>query len=474
MTHHVADVAVIGAGTAGLAAERNARRQGVTTRLIDPDFAGTTCATVGCMPSKLLIGAADAAHEAAGAEAFGLRTEVEVRGAEVFERVRRMRDDFAQGVQQSIAELPDGVCLRARARFEAPGELALDSGDTVEARAVVIATGATPALPGPYQAVSDRVLTNQTIFELDELPESLGVIGAGPLGLELAQAMHRLGVRVEVFDAGEQLAGLPAETSRALYEVLSRAFPIHLNRTPEPAPHPDGVALTWQDGSTQVERVLVAAGRPPSLDALELEKAGLDLDDHGTPLFDPATMQCGEAPVFIAGDANHDRPVLHEASHEGTVAGRNAAAWPEVTRTTRKVPLNIAFTRPEAAVIGTIPEADDDTHVTGEADFSDQGRAKVMARAAGMARLHARAGDGGLVGAELCAPGGEHLAHLLAWAVQCGMSASDVLEMPFYHPTLEEGLQSALRQICRQTERSKPWNRDDDPLPGSRSGAPEG
>ena len=97
-----------------------------------------------------------------------------------------------------------------------------------------------------------------------------------------------------------------------------------------------------------------------------------------------------------------------------------------------------------------------------------------MARAAGMARLHARAGDGRLVGAELCAPGGEHLAHLLAWAVQCGMSASDVLEMPFYHPTLEEGLQSALRQICRQTERSKPWNRDDDPLPGSRSGAPEG
>ncbi|MDM8165650.1 dihydrolipoyl dehydrogenase [Roseovarius sp.] len=470
MTRHVADVAVIGAGTAGLAAERHARRQGAETRLIDPDFAGTTCATVGCMPSKLLIAAADAAHGASDADRFGIHARVEVRGADVLGRVRRMRDDFAAGVRRSIADLPDGTCLKARARFEAPGELALDTGDTVEARAVVIATGAAPDLPGPYRAVADRVLTNRTIFELDDLPASMAVIGAGPLGLELAQAMHRLGVQVEVFDAGDSLAGLPPETSAALYAVLSDSFPIHLDCKPEPAAHPDGVDLSWHGNTARFERVLVAAGRPPSLDALELENADLDLDDHGTPIFDPDTLQCGDAPVFIAGDANHDRPLLHEASDEGTIAGCNAATWPKVSASPRKTPLAISFTRPEAATIGTIPGPDEAGHVTGTADYGDQGRAKVMGQAHGLVRLHASATDGRLTGASLCAPGGEHLAHLLAWVIQQGLTASDVLDLPFYHPTLAEGLQTALRDICRQTDRSKPWHRDDDPRPGSHGG----
>lgn len=474
MTRHVADVAVIGAGTAGLAAERHARRRGAETRLIDPGFAGTTCATVGCMPSKLLIAAADAAHGATHADQFGVHTEVQIRGAEVFERVRRMRDDFARGVRDAIAELPEGVRLQARARFAAPGELTLDTGDMVEARAVVIATGASPNIPKPYEAVVDKVLTNETVFELDDLPASLGVIGAGPLGLELAQAMHRLGVRVEVFDTGDRLAGLPAETSRVLYDVLSDAFPIHLGCAPDPSPHPECVALAWQGGSARFERLLLAAGRPPALDALALENAGLDLDDHGTPLFDPCTMQCGDAPVFIVGDANHDRPVLHEASDEGTVAGSNAATWPDISETNRKVPFSIAFTRPETGLIGDIPEAEDAACVTAEADYGDQGRAKVTGRAHGLVRLHARAEDGRLVGASLCAPDGEHLAHLLAWAIQSHMTASDMLEMPFYHPTLEEGLQPALREICRQTGQSKPWNRDDDPRPGADGGRPKG
>ncbi|MZR11990.1 dihydrolipoyl dehydrogenase [Maritimibacter sp. DP07] len=474
MTTHRADVAVIGAGTAGLSAERHARRHGARTLLIDPEFAGTTCAMAGCMPSKLLIAAADAAHGARDAGEFGVRTSVDVDGPAVMHRVRRMRDDFARGVRQSIDDLPDGTCLQAKAAFEAPGVLSLDTGDRVEARAIVIATGATSAIPKPYEAVSDRVLTNATLFDIDDLPGTLAVIGAGPLGLEMAQAMHGLGVRVEVFDAGDRLAALPQETSDALKAALSPHFPIHLGCTPEPSPDTDGVALSWDGGSARFERVLIAAGRPPALEALALENAGLTLDDHGTPVFDPQTMQCGDAPVFIAGDANHDRPLLHEASDEGAVAGRNACDYPNVGATARKVPLRIAFTRPEVAVVGTLPDADDDTHVTGRADYSDQGRAKVMGQAVGMVTIHARTSDGCLTGAAICAPQGEHLAHLLAWAIQSGLTASDVLDLPFYHPTLAEGLQPALREICKQAGLEKPWQRDDDPLPGSHGGKPRG
>lgn len=475
MTRLTADVAVIGAGTAGLAAERHARRQGAKTLLIDPAFDGTTCATVGCMPSKLLIAAADAAEGVARAGAFGIEVEGRrVDGAAVMARVRRMRDGFARGVRASIAELPDGTCVRARARFAAPGDLALDNGDCVAARSVVIATGASPVVPGPYEAIADRVLTNVSVFELEDLPATLGVIGAGPLGLELAQAMHRLGVRVEVFDAGDRVAGLSGDVGRTLFEVLSRSFPIHLGCKPSPAASPDGADLSWDGGSARFERLLLAAGRRPNLDGLDLDKAGLALDEKGMPRYDPATMQCGDAPVFIAGDVDHDRPVLHEASDEGTVAGRNAAAWPDVGRHARKVALQIVFTRPEAAVIGTIPGDGDSENLSGEVDFSDQGRAQVMEKAAGLARIHARASDGRLVGAELCAPEGGHLAHLLAWVIQCGKTASEVLDLPVYHPTLEEGLKTALRQICARAGLERPWQRDDDPLPGSRGGLPEG
>ncbi|MEY8842311.1 FAD-dependent oxidoreductase, partial [Cribrihabitans sp. XS_ASV171] len=221
--------------------------------------------------------------------------------------------------------------------------------------------------------VSDRVLTNETLFELEDLPASVGVIGAGPLGLELAQALARLGVHVEVFEGTGLIAGLPKAQSDSLYGALTREFSIHLNSEPEAAPDAEGVRLKWPGNSAVFDRLLLAAGRPPNLDLLELDRAELDLDRQGTPLFDPETMQCGDAPVFIAGDASADRPVLHEAADEGTIAGRNAATWPDIARAARKVPLAVTFTRPETAVIGVLPESPGDC-LTGKVDFGNQGR----------------------------------------------------------------------------------------------------
>jgi len=466
MTLHKADVAVIGAGTAGLAAERHARRNGARTLLIDPRFNGTTCANTGCMPSKLLIAAADAAHTARTADTFGIRARPGIDGPAIMSRLRRLRDDFAAGVRDQIADLPEGTCLTARAAFDGPTRLTLDSGDSVEARAIVIATGSAPAMPGPFTELGEAALTNATLFELEDLPTSCGVIGAGPLGLELAQALARLGTHVEVFDAGATLAGLPEPTSKALHEALTKEFPIHLETEPQPERTADGIRLSWPGGTATFDRLLIAAGRPPALDALKLQTTGLELDDHGTPRFDPQTMQCGDAPIFLAGDASAARPVLHEASAEGAIAGRNAAAFPDVQPASRHVPLAITFTRPDAAVIGSIPEPGDRDALTGETGYANQGRARVMDRAHGRLRLHASA-DGQLTGADLCAPGGEHLAHLLAWAIQRGLTASEVLDLPFYHPTLEEGLKPALRDICHRAGLPRPWARDDDPLPGA-------
>ncbi len=463
MTDLTCDVAIIGGGTAGLAAERAARAAGATTLLIDARLDGTTCALNGCMPSKLLIAASHAAQAVRRAGAFGVRARLEsVDGAAVMDRVRRLRDRFNQGVIDSVDALPDGIVIKATAQFRDATTLLLDDGRTVGARAIVIATGSRPAVPAAFDAVRDLVLTNETIFDLPDLPASIAVIGAGPLGLEMAQALARLGVETVVLDRGDTLGGqADGPIADALRGVLIEDMAVHLGVEID-ATREDGQArLAWtgaSHGSRLVERVLVAAGRPPVLDTLDLAIAGLTLDDKRVPCFDRTTMQCGDAPIFLAGDADADQPVLHEASSEGAIAGRGAALWPERAPARRSVPLAIMFSDPPLAIVGDTRNPD---AIVETASYADQGRATIDDVNVGLVRVHARRGDGGIIGAEIFAPGGEHLAHLFAWSIEQDQTATNILDRPFYHPTYEEGLKPALRAICKASGTKPPVERDE-------------
>ena len=456
------DVAIIGAGTAGLAAERAARRNGAATLLIDPDFHGNTCTSVGCMPSKLLIAAGDAAHGVRAAGVFGVHAgPPRIDGAQVMHRVRALRDDFVASVDETVAEIPDGIAVRGKARFTGPTTLLLDDGRTIAAGAIVIATGSRPAMPEAFAAIGERILTNETVFELATLPASLGVIGAGPLGLELAQAFARLGVDVAVFDKGDALGGLHDEDADGLHAILTPELAIRLGVELEAAADGDGVRLSWTGadvGSQVFEWVLVASGRTPNLDDLGLDTTGLKLGEKGVPDHDRHMTRCGESAIFLAGDADAERPVLHEASSEGAIAGRNAAQHPAVTPGHRTVPFALMFTDPAVAVIGDTQAED---AITGTASFEDQGRARVMATNRGFVRLYANRGDGRLIGAIVAAPAGEHLAHLLAFAIEQGCTATRLLDMPIYHPTYEEGLKPALREICKCAGTEPPADRDE-------------
>ncbi|MDQ7914823.1 dihydrolipoyl dehydrogenase [Pseudomonas sp. 102515] len=463
------DVAVIGAGTAGLAAERAARRQGARTLLIDDRWAGTTCASVGCMPSKLLIVAGEAHHAVRRAGTFGIEVgSVSVDGAAVMARVRRERDHFVAATKQGFAKLPEGVAQRATARFVAPDRLQLSNGKTIKARTVVIATGSYPLVPEPFAALGERALTNETIFELPDLPRSLAVIGTGPVGLELAQAMARLGVAVTLFGQDDGLGALKDLKVKAeLRKILEQDMTVLLNVEVDARRDGEGVRLSWSgaaSGEGAFDYVLVAAGRPPRLKGLGLETTGIALDDHGTPVYDPETMQCGASSIFIAGDADHDRPILHEASDEGAIAGHNAACYPGVRPTPRSPLFSLIFTDPPVAVLGSPP---DEGSLIGTSSYHDQGRARVEARNQGIARLYAEPGTGKLTGAAMVGPGMDHIGHLLVLALIHGETASSLLDMPFYHPTLEEGLKSGLREICKAAHSSLRDDRDQ----GSPSGA---
>ncbi|MBB3183718.1 dihydrolipoamide dehydrogenase [Halomonas fontilapidosi] len=467
MQEREVDIAIIGAGSAGLSAWHAANKHSDSVLLIEGGAYGTTCARVGCMPSKLLIAAAESAHHARDAGGFGVRTgPVEVDGRAVMQRVQRERDGFVGRVLKTVARLGEDNRLEGHARFEDPHTLIVGDHTRVTARTIVIATGSRGTWPGFFEAAGDRLVVNDDVFAWDDLPESVAVFGPGVIGLELGQALHRLGVRLRVFGVGGALGPFQDEEVRAYADrTFNAEFYIDPDAKVERIERDgDAVVITFlerETGNRLTERfdyLLAATGRRPNVDRLDLDKAGLAVDDKGMPHYNRFTLQCRNADdspshIFIAGDANQELPLLHEANTEGRIAGDNAGRYPEPRAGSRNVPLAVVFTDPQMATIGASRAELEaqfggcDCIASGEASFEDQGRAVVMRQNRGLMRLYAEHGSGQFLGAELFGPRVEHMAHLLAWMLEERPSVSRILEMPFYHPVLEEGLRSALRDL---------------------------
>ena len=170
----------------------------------------------------------------------------------------------------------------------------------------------------------------------------------------------------------------------------------------------------------------------------------------GLPSWDPDTTQLGDAPIFMAGDASGHRPLLHEASDEGRIAGANSMRYPDVATHQRRVPLAIAFTEPQMAMVGKrFADLDPGDIEIGQVSFGNQGRSRVIGRNQGMLRVYGDRQHCRIIGAEMIGPRAEHLAHLLAWVTQEQMTVARALMMQFYHPVIEEGLRTALIDLVR-------------------------
>jgi dihydrolipoamide dehydrogenase len=448
------DVAIIGAGSAGMNAFRAASAHTDKVILIEGGAYGTTCARVGCMPSKLLIAAAESAHAVAEAPRFGVVPgKTTIDGTAVMNRVRSERDRFVGFVVDSVMSLPEEQRIRGHARFLDDHRIQIDGASIIDAKRIVIATGSRPGYSPSFAALGDRLVVNDDIFAWTTLPQSVAVFGPGVIGLELGQALSRLGVETFVFGRG---GGIGPFTDPLVMDAARRALSEDLYLDPD-ATVTDmrradaGVRIEFIDldgnrRETIVDYVLAATGRTPNVDNLALERTTLRLDTRGVPNFDPATLRAGNSHIFIAGDVNDDRPLLHEASDEGWIAGDNAGRYPDVRAGLRRSPLGIVFTDPQIAIVGQrYSELPDGNTAIGCVSFEDQGRSRVMRQNKGLLRLYAEQGTGLFLGSEMIAPRAEHLGHLLAWAHQSGLTIDQMLDMPFYHPVVEEGLRTALR-----------------------------
>lgn len=467
------DVAVIGAGTAGMAAWRAAHAAGKRVVLIERGAAGTTCARVGCMPSKLLLAAAHGLYDARRLAARGIAGTDGLRAesAAVMRVVRRERDRFVQSVLDELASLPRDALIYNNARFERRADthqrlvMRDETGAErrLDAHTVVIATGARPSVPDAFRVFGEHLLTSDAVFEMRTLPRRMAVFGAGPVALELGQGLSRLGADVFMFGRDNAVGGIDDPRVRdALSQCLADEFHFDPDARIDDMSMRDGkpsIVFRTHDGQArreQFDTVLAATGRAPDLAALGLEHAGIELDDHGTPCFDAHTMQCGVSNVFIAGDCDGARPWLSDAADEGRIAGENAARYPDVERVERKTPLSLIFCDPQVALVGArYTSLDPRENVTGSVGFAAQGRSRINGKARGQLNVYAAAKDGRLLGAQMCGPDAEHLGHLLAWAVQLGLTLDDMLRLPFYHPVVEEGLRSALAHANEQCYASR-------------------
>src|SRR5690625_5155979 len=426
---------IVGAGTAGLAALNEARRYTDRVLLINDGPYGTTCARVGCMPSKALLAVAGAAAAPSRLAAAGLLNDP-VPGvdlARVMAHVRQLRDHFVAGPVRASA--PGEHSVAGRPRFIDANTLEVN-GETLTTDATLLATGTRPILPRAWQALGDRVVTSDSFFELEHPGRRVAVVGLGPIGVELGQGLARLGVEVHGITRGQRLAGLSDPlVSEALAARLGEELSLTLGETADLEPAPDG------------GRVVVARCRRPSLQGLGLEGLGLDRVRLAQ---EPGSLQAGALPLYRAGDVSGLRPLRHEAGDEGRLAAWQALRGGE-QRFARRAPLAIVFTEPGAARVGLgMDELPGDGVVLGGHDFGRQGRARMEGRNHGLLRLYVDRASGRLLGSEMAIPEAEHIAHLLAWCLQQELDVERMLQMPFYHPVVEEGLRSALQDVARQ------------------------
>ena len=464
------EVAIIGAGSAGLYCMSQIKRFTEDFVLIDGGELGTTCARVGCMPSKVMIQVAEDFHRRTIFDREGIEGEehLSINEEDAMEHVQDLRDTFVdQTLSNSIDLLPEEKLIESNVRFIDANTLETEDGDKIKAKRIIIATGSRPIIPSSWEKFADKILTTDEVFELETLPESVAVIGLGVIGLEIGQSLHRLGVNVTGIDQQEIICGLEdPEVNKSAIEIIGRELPLWLGEAADITLLDNGnLLVNAGDKSVEVEKIFASMGRRPNTDKLNLESTGLEISDNGVPVFNDHTMQLGDSSIYIAGDCNAQKPILHEAGFEGRVAGYNIMQDKPVSFK-HKTSLAITFCEPNIVTVGAkYSDLDENSTAIGEIKMAPVGRALIMGKNRGLIRIYANKKSGELLGASLACVKGENLGHLICWCIEMKMTVHQMLRMPFYHPVIEEALQAALYNLKSKLDVDEPhWPLEIQPM----------
>ena len=452
------DTVVIGSGPGGYVAAIRAAQMGQKVAIIEKDFIGGTCLNIGCIPSKALITAGERFVQAKNSEVFGVTSEkVEIDFAKTQDwKQNQVVNKLTSGVEMLLKKNKVEI-LEGEAFFVDTHNLRVmqeNSAQSYSFNNAIIATGSRPIELGAFKW-SERVLDSTGALDLQEIPESMVVIGGGYIGSELAGVYSSLGTEITILEGLDSiLNGFDKDMVRLVEkefknhgtEIVTKAMAKGVEETK------DGVIVTYeidgQEKTVEAEYVLVTVGRRPNTDELGLEIAGVEVDERGLIKVDEQGRSVSADSVYAIGDIVPGAALAHKASYEGKIAAE-AIAGKKVAVDYRAMPA-VAFTNPEIASVGyTADEAKEAGLEVKATKFplGGNGRALSMDRGEGFVRLVTTKEENVIVGAQVAGVNASDLIAELGLAVESGMNAEDIALTIHAHPTLAESIMDASEAV---------------------------
>lgn len=441
------DVVVLGLGPGGEYAATELAKAGLDVVAVDERLVGGECPYFGCVPTKMMIAAATTLREGGRVDRLAGSAQVEPSWAPVARRIRdEATDDWDDAVAVKRLEDAGATFARGHGVISAPGQVTVGETTYAARKGIVLNTGTAPSAP-PIDGLDDvEYWTNRDVVRLTELPESLIVIGGGPIGCEMAQVLAQFGVRVTVVEVADRLVAVEEpEASEALEKAFTDlGMEVVTGAGIERVSHDrGGFEVTMADRALRAERLLVAAGRRNNLSGIGLEHVGLDAAPR---VLDPDDHLRVADGVWAIGDITGKGAFTHMSMYQAAVVVRDLLGqdgpWADYRAVGR-----VTFTAPEIGSVGLTESAARDRGIDVRTATGDLGTRGWIAGEPGLVKLVADASRGVLVGGTAVGPSGGEMLSMITTAVHAEVPIATLADMHFAYPTYHRALQPVLQQL---------------------------
>ncbi len=440
------DVVIIGGGSAGYAAARTAQEAKAKVAIVDHGPLGGLCILKGCMPTKTILRSSDIMALQQRSQEFGLLpVQAKADLSAINDRKNRIIGEFTQYRIEQLKD-PGFTLYEDAASFISPHEVRVGN-QTLRAKNFIIATGSKIAefsIPGIEEA---GYLTSDDVLEMREAPESLIVLGAGPVAVELAQFFARIGVKVSLIQRSQQILSSGDEDLARVVEARFREEGMDvytgtkiLNVAKEGEDRVLRFVHEDQEKTVRAEHILQALGRHPNTDGLNLEAAGVETSKGRIVV--NSEMRTGQPHIFAVGDVNGLHEIVHIAIEQGEIAAHNAVHSDQPPRKMDdRLKTGVVFTDPPVAGVGLSEKechAQGIPYLVASYPFNDHGKSICLGETHGHVKIMCHPKTGAVIGAHIVGPEAGELIHQLITLMHFNGTVHDLVKIPHYHPTLSE------------------------------------
>ncbi len=445
------DIVIVGGGPGGYAAALYAHNFDLSVALVEKERVGGTCLLRGCIPAKTWLQSAEVYTTVKEAAGFGVMAgEPTFDWPVALQRKNKIVDGLVSGLSGLLKARKVDV-INGYGRLVGPGQVAVDTDSgtqTVEGRAVVLATGSAPSTIPGFEFDGERIVSSDHALDWTRQPSRVGIVGGGIIGCEFASLLSDLGSEVTVFEMMDDiLPGVDVAAARELQKQMKRrGVTFHTGTAVSGASvGPDGVRIDFGDSAVDVDVVLVAVGRRPLTDDIGLDGSGIQTE-RGYVVVDLDTMQTARPGVYAVGDIVAGTPGLAHGAFAEAIAAVTYIATGETAPVNYQALPNVVYTHPEVAEVGLTEARAQAAGLEVEVhdhSFVGVGRAQIIGKNRGVVRVVAEKG-GPIVGASIVGPQAGEMIHELMYAVGWEALPSEAAAFIHAHPTLSEAVGETL------------------------------